>query len=59
MDGDQRAAFDEATDGVVGHAVGRELGADVEVMAGVSAGEQVVVSAPEELSDGQPIRLRS
>jgi RND family efflux transporter MFP subunit len=38
--------------------VGRELGADVEVMAGVSAGEQVVVSAPEELSDGQPIRLR-
>jgi len=35
---------------------GAELGSDVEVLAGVSEGEAVVVEGPE-LRDGQPVRV--
>jgi RND family efflux transporter MFP subunit len=38
--------------------VGREIGTEVEVVAGVTAGEQVVVAGPEGLNDGQRVRAR-
>jgi RND family efflux transporter MFP subunit len=38
--------------------VGREVGTEVEVVAGVTAGEQVVVAGPEGLNDGQRVRAR-
>ncbi len=37
---------------------GRELGNDAEILAGVSAGNIVVVEPPEELSDGQRVRTQ-
>jgi len=39
--------------------VGRAIGNDVEIMAGVTPGDQVVVSGLEELSDGQKVRVKS
>jgi len=38
--------------------VGRQLGTEVEIMAGVTAGEQVVVGGPDEMNDGQPAKPR-
>jgi RND family efflux transporter MFP subunit len=38
--------------------IGRELGSEVEIMAGIRAGEQVVVSGPENMTNGQPARPR-
>jgi RND family efflux transporter MFP subunit len=37
--------------------VGRSLGSDVEVLAGVTAGEQVVVGGDSKLGDGQRVRV--
>jgi RND family efflux transporter MFP subunit len=39
--------------------VGRERGSEVEILAGVQAGEQVVVAGPEDLEDGQQVRIKS
>lgn len=39
--------------------VGRAVGSDVEIMAGVTPGDQVVVSGLEGLSDGQKVRVKS
>ena len=36
--------------------VGREFGTEVEISAGVTAGEQVVVGGPDQLADGQSAR---
>ncbi len=38
--------------------LGREIGSDVEVMAGVIAGDQLVVRGPEGLQDGQKVEIR-
>ncbi len=38
--------------------LGRTLGSDVEVMAGVGAGDQLVVSGPGDLQDGQKVQIR-
>jgi len=35
--------------------LGRQLGGEVEVIAGVSAGDQLVVRGPEDLRDGQRV----
>jgi len=37
--------------------VGRPLGSDVEIMAGVAVGEQVVIGGDDELADGQRVRV--
>ena len=37
--------------------VGRPLGSDLEIVAGVAAGEQVVVGGDGELADGQRVRV--
>ncbi len=39
--------------------VGRAVGTDIEIMAGVTPGDRVVVSDLEGLSDGQKVRVRS
>lgn len=39
--------------------VGRSAGGEVEIMAGLTPGEQVVVNGPEELKDGQAARAES
>ena len=39
--------------------VGRAVGSDVEIMAGVTPGDRVVVSGLEGLSDGQKVRVKS
>jgi RND family efflux transporter MFP subunit len=39
--------------------VGREIGSDVEITAGVAPGDRVVVSATDELSDGQRVTVKS
>jgi RND family efflux transporter MFP subunit len=36
---------------------GKRLGSEVEVLSGLSAGEQVVVEGAAELIDGQPVRI--
>jgi len=38
--------------------IGRELGSETEIMAGVTAGEQIVVGGPDEMNDGQPAKPR-
>jgi len=38
--------------------VGRAVGGDVEIMAGVTPGDQVVVSGLDGLSDGQKVRVK-
>jgi len=38
--------------------LGRSVGSDVEVMAGVIAGETIVVSGPDVLNDGDSVRIR-
>jgi RND family efflux transporter MFP subunit len=37
---------------------GRALNAEIEIMAGVRPGEKVVVTAPDDLEDGQKVRVR-
>jgi multidrug efflux pump subunit AcrA (membrane-fusion protein) len=39
--------------------VGRSIGTDIEIMAGVIPGDRVVVSSLEGLSDGQKVRVKS
>jgi RND family efflux transporter MFP subunit len=39
--------------------VGRSIGTDVEIMAGVTPGDRVVVSESDGLSDGQKVRVKS
>jgi len=39
--------------------VGRSVGTDIEIMAGVTPGDWVVVSGLEGLSDGQKVRVKS
>ena len=39
--------------------VGRSIGTDVEVMAGVTVGDRVVVSETDGLSDGQRVKVKS
>ena len=39
--------------------VGRSIGTDIEIMAGVTPGDQVVVSGLGGLSDGQKVRVKS
>jgi multidrug efflux pump subunit AcrA (membrane-fusion protein) len=39
--------------------VGRSIGTDIEIMAGVNPGDRVVVSDLEGLSDGQKVRVES
>ena len=38
--------------------LGPQLGSDVEVIAGVSAGDELVVRGPENLRDGQKVQIR-
>jgi RND family efflux transporter MFP subunit len=38
--------------------LGRQLGSDVEVIAGVSAGDPLVVRGPENLQDGEKVEVR-
>lgn len=38
--------------------LGRERGSDVEVMAGISAGDSVVVKGPADLKEGQAVEIR-
>ncbi|NUR56344.1 MAG: hypothetical protein HOQ29_18025 [Acidobacteria bacterium] len=38
--------------------VGLENGGDVEVVSGVSAGERVVVNAPQALKDGDKVKVQ-
>lgn len=39
--------------------VGRSMGTDVEIMAGVTVGDRVVVSESEGLGDGQKVKVKS
>ena len=39
--------------------VGRSIGTDVEITAGVSPGDRVVVSDSDGLSDGQKVKVKS
>jgi len=39
--------------------VGRSMGTDVEIMAGVTVGDRVVVSGADGLSDGQRVKVKS
>ncbi len=39
--------------------VGRELGSDVEILAGVAPDERIVVTSTKALSDGQRVRVQS
>ena len=39
--------------------VGRSIGTDIEIMAGVTPGDRVVVSESEGLSDGQKVKVKS
>lgn len=38
--------------------LGRQIGSDVEVIAGVNAGDSLVVRGPENLRDGQKVEIR-
>ena len=38
--------------------LGRQLGSDVEVLAGVSTGDDLVVHGPESLRDGEKVEIR-
>jgi RND family efflux transporter MFP subunit len=38
--------------------VGRPVGTDVEILAGVAPGDRVVVSGPDDLSDGQRVKVK-
>jgi multidrug efflux pump subunit AcrA (membrane-fusion protein) len=38
--------------------LGRQIGSDVEVMAGLSAGDQLVVHGPDTMRDGERVQIR-
>jgi RND family efflux transporter MFP subunit len=38
--------------------LGRQIGSDVEVIAGLSAGDQLVVHGPESMQDGERVQVR-
>jgi RND family efflux transporter MFP subunit len=59
-EGGQRVVFVIDGDVVDRRAVstGRVLDAETEIMAGVRPGEKVVVTAPDDLADGQKVRVR-
>ena len=59
-DGGQTVVFVIEDDTVDRRAVsvGRAVGGDVEIMAGVTPGDQVVVSGLDGLSDGQKVRVK-
>jgi RND family efflux transporter MFP subunit len=42
-----------------GVALGRDIATDVEVIAGISAGDQLVVKGPENLHDGDKVEVKS
>jgi len=58
-DGEQDVVYVLVGEAVERHAVqiGGSQGKDLEVIAGVSAGERVIVVGPEELADGDAVRL--
>jgi hypothetical protein len=37
---------------------GRRLGNDIELVSGINAGEQIVISNATELLDGQPVEVK-
>ena len=60
-EGDRRVVFAVNGENVERRAVsvGRELGSDVEILAGLSAGALVVVEGPEGLEDGQKVKIEN
>ncbi len=58
-DGDRSVVFVLQDDRLERRAVtvGRPIGSDVEIVAGVAVGEQVVVGGDDELADGQRVRV--
>ena len=60
-EGDRRVVFAVNGEKVERRAVsvGRELGSDIEILAGLSAGALVVIEAPEGLEDGQTIKIKN
>jgi RND family efflux transporter MFP subunit len=60
-DDGQSVVFVVAGDAVERRAVslGRTQGSEVEIIAGLVAGERVIVSGPEELQDGQRVHIQS
>jgi multidrug efflux pump subunit AcrA (membrane-fusion protein) len=60
-DGDRRVVFQVDGETVERRAVrvGRELGGDIEILAGLSPGDIVVVEAPADLRDGQKIKIEN
>jgi RND family efflux transporter MFP subunit len=58
-DGDRHIVFVLQGDRLERRAVtvGRPLGSDVEIVAGIASGEQVVVGGDSELADGQRVRV--
>ncbi len=39
--------------------LGRELGSDIEVLAGLTAGSLIVVDAPDDLTEGQQVKIQN
>ena len=60
-EGDRRIIFAVIGEMVERRAVsiGRELGSDMEIVAGLSAGTLVVIDAPDGLEDGQKIKIQN
>ncbi len=60
-EGDRRVVFAVNGENVERRAVsvGRELGSDIEILAGLSAGALVVVEGPEGLEDGQKVKIEN
>jgi RND family efflux transporter MFP subunit len=60
-DGDRRVVFQVDGEAVERRAVrvGRELGGDIEILAGLSPGDLVVIEAPADLQDGQKIKIEN
>jgi HlyD family secretion protein len=59
-DGGQSCVF-VVEDGILDRravSTGREAGSDVEITAGITAGETIVVGRPEGLGDGDSVRIR-
>ncbi len=60
-DGDRRVVFLVNGENVERRAVrvGRELGGDIEILAGLSPEDLVVIEAPADLQDGQKIKIEN
>jgi len=60
-EGDRRIVFAVNGEKIERRAVsvGREIGGDIEIIAGLSAGAVVVIEAPEDLEDGQTIKIEN